>query len=254
MGQGCFTPGLVSGVGAGGSLFLQGIQDGYRWCWRRICPSQVPSIFGSMPGQGLEVGHEGLQPRSKRFLRWCGIHPFLLRKKASPLGAGSTHGQPSSQLWLLSLGGSCGPRLHGAPWAQGPVGRNHKPTALRASWEKGCPGVNGACVVVQARSQGTRGCEAPPSADVQDDLQGNFSTPSASLSPPEHLGEWAGRGDMGWCMCPSEGTRERGPFLPPTLWLPLRHSQCKWKAGFFPFLRRGWKALKNSGDHHPGRG
>lgn len=175
-----------------------------------------------------------------------GIHPFLLRKKASPLGAGSTHGQPSSQLWLLFLGGSCGPRLHGALWAQGPVGRNHKPTALRASWEKGCPGVNGACVVVQARSQGTRGCEAPPSADVQDDLQGNFSTPSASLSPPEHLGEWAGRGDMGWCMCPSEGTRERGPFLPPTLWLPLRQSQCKWKAGFFPFLRRGWKALKRA--------
>lgn len=69
--------------------------------------------------------------------------------------------------------------------------------ALRASWERGCPGVNGACVVAQAGSQGTRGSGAHPSADVEADLQGNSSTPSALLSfPPEHLGN--GQGWLAW--------------------------------------------------------
>ena len=96
----------------------------------------------------------------------------------------------------------------------GPVGWKHEPTVLRASWERGCPGVNGACVVVQAGSQGSRGCGAHPCADVQDDLQGNsWALLHFTLSSPEYVGYGTGWGWPGWCMHPSEGTRERGPFL-----------------------------------------
>lgn len=113
-------------------------------------------------GQGLEVGHD-LQPGLERLLCRCNICPS---------------GQPWPSSWV-------------DPVAQEPMARNHEPMTLWASWERGYTGVNGACVVVQAGSQDTRGSGAPPSADVQDDLQGHVSAFSAVLSfPPEHL--WNG--------------------------------------------------------------
>lgn len=89
---------------------------------------------------------------------------------------------------LLQVQYLCWPSSWVDPVAQELVGRNYEPIALWASWERGYTGVNGACVVVQAGSQDTRGSRVPPSADVQDDLQGHIFALSAVLSfPPEHL-------------------------------------------------------------------
>lgn len=170
--------------------------------------------------------------------------PSFFLPFASPLGAVSTHGHPGSQLWPLSLGGFCGARLHGALWAQGPVGRNRKPTALRASWEKGCPGVNGACVVVQAGSQGARGSGAPPSADVQDDLQGNSSTLSASLCFPFRAFGAMGRG-QGWhgVVYVPLGGNMREMVLLPLLMVPLRHS-VQMESWLLPISQKGMGSAK----------
>lgn len=73
------------------------------------------------------------------------------------------------------------------PVAQEPVARNYEPMTLWASWKRRYTGVNEACVVVQAGSQDPRGSGAPPSADVQDDLQGHVSAFSALSFPTEHL-------------------------------------------------------------------
>lgn len=43
---------------------------------------------------------------------------------------------------------------------------------------------------------------------------------------------------------PLGGNLRRHALAPPYSWLPPRHSQCKWKASFFLFLRRGWKIPK----------
>lgn len=153
--------------------------------------------------------------------------------------------QPASFVWPLSLGGSCGARPSGALWAQGPVGRNHEPTVLRASWKRGRPGVNGACVVVQAESQGARGSGSHPSADVQDDLQGNSLALSASLSfPSRAFGEWEGRGVAWDGVCTPEREHEKEGPSSPSSPFPLKYSRCQWKVGSFPFLRRKWEVPK----------
>lgn len=148
--------------------------------------------------------------------------PAISLSPASPLAAASTHTvQPASSglfSWVSPVGlgpiEPCG--------TQGPVGRNHEPTALRASWERGCPGVNGACVVVQARSQGARGSGAHPCADVQDDLQGNSWALSALLSLPSTVcGEWAGRGVAWGGICtPRRAYEKEGLSSPCSLTTP----------------------------------
>lgn len=130
MGQGGFAPGLVSVGGQEFPVFARN-KGRVQVVPGRICPSHVPSIFASVPGwvgQGLEVGHEGLQPRSQSFSCRCRIHPFLLQKKASPLGAVSTHGRPASQPALPSFPGWV---LWGqAPWSPvGPGARGQEPQA-----------------------------------------------------------------------------------------------------------------------------
>lgn len=74
-------------------------------------------------------------------------------------------------------------------WDQGPVGRSHEPTALHASWERGCPRVNGACVVVQAGSQGARGSGPIPVLTCTMTFRASLR-PSLlrSISSPEHWG------------------------------------------------------------------
>lgn len=156
------------------------------------------------------MGHEGLQPRSQSFSCWCRIHPFLLRKKASPLGAASTHGRPTSQPaspalfpWVGPVGpGSMEPCRPRGPWAG--------TTSPQLCMHLGKKGAQESMEPVLwsrlgARAQGALGpllvltCKMTFRATLQPFLL-------HSLSPPEHLGEWQGGGDMGWCMCSSEGT------------------------------------------------
>lgn len=157
-------------------------------------------------------------------------HPFLPSSSLYQLLGNCVHPwpsiHPSIQLWPPSLGGSMGQR---------PVGRSHEPTALHASWERGCPRVNGACVVVQARSQDARGSGPIPVLTCKMTFRATLH-PSllCSISSPEHLGNGrvvVAAACSGLC-APRREHEKVGPSSPCS---HLRHSQCQWKAALSHF-------------------